>query len=152
MDAVSLVFALAFLYLFSYQLQLGGGGRDRKEAEETVPYLKRDLGDMTLAVAHLKLDPTYSVGVCGVPESEWKFTNPLMILTCTLPRDSASGISSRTSHHPVSEGEVTELQGVALNSREGGPWVNLCPAVVYSCLSEVPSLVDCGQSLEARDT
>lgn len=120
------MFAHAFLYLSSYQLQLGGRGKDRKEAKETVPYLKRDLGDMKLAVAHLKLDPTYSVGVCGVPESGWKITNPLVILTCTLPRDSASGISSGTSHYPVSEGEVTELQGVALNSREGGLWVNLC--------------------------
>lgn len=72
------------LYLPSFQLQLGGWGKDRKEAEETVPYLRRDLGDMTLAVAHLKLDPTYSVGVCGVPESEWKITNPLVILTCAL--------------------------------------------------------------------
>lgn len=77
------MFALAFLYLSSYQLQLGGwGGKRRKEAEETVPYLKRDLGDMKLAVAHLKLDPTCSVGVCGVLKSEWKITNPLVILTC----------------------------------------------------------------------
>lgn len=84
MDTVSLVFALAFLYLSSYQLQLGvgGWGKGRKEAEETVPYLKRDLGDMKLAVAHLKLDPTCSVGVCGVLESEWETTNPLVILTC----------------------------------------------------------------------
>lgn len=35
---------------------------------------------MNLTVAHLKLDPTYSVGVCGVLESEWKSTHPLMIL------------------------------------------------------------------------
>lgn len=76
------MFALAFLYLSSYQLQLGGWGWGRKEAEETVPYLKRDLGDMKLAVAHLKLDPTCSVGVCGVLKSEWKITNPLVILTC----------------------------------------------------------------------
>lgn len=71
------------------------------------------------------------------------------------PRDSylrsLSGFSSGTSHHPVSEGEVTELQGVALNSREGGPWVNLSPAVVYSGLSEVSPLVGCGQFLASVD-
>lgn len=64
---------------------------------------------------------------------------------------SLSGISSGTSHHPVSEGEVTELKGVALNSREGGPRVNLSLAVVYSCLSEVSPLLGCGQPVEARD-
>lgn len=109
-------------------------------ANETIPRL----GGMNMNVAHLETNRTYSGGIWGELESEWKTTHP--------PHDRGGDLPALClGTQPLAclleqiitqfqKGKITGLKGVAWNLREGG--------CAFVCLKFL--ILGCGQSLEAR--
>lgn len=117
--------AAAILSEFALVLSYGAlvnpslGWHEREGSRQDNPHLKRALCDVNLGVgSHLKLDPIYSIGVCGKLESESKATHPLMTLGGHLPALFLGTQSLAFLLEQVSGGEITGSKGVALNFRE----------------------------------